>query len=409
VDPSESPPNRLYAENGGFGSKFGATVAVSGDGTTGLVAAPNHDIEPDTPVGYAYLFDLTGDGWRTEAALAPPDPHIFGGFGDSADLSVDGDTALIGESSSVEVRGLTHVFARNDSGWSHETTLETASGVRRFGSMVALSGDGTTAIVGSTGEQTVDIHQRNDSRWRHERTVSVADRGSVNGTGTESSGWSTVGGVAVDEAGTTALVLASPSEEQAGEGRWAVLVFDRTREGWQQATVLTLPSDQPGDRFGTAVELSASGTTAVVAWRVQSQGSSDAIRTILVFDRGTDGWSLQGRFTAEIPEAQAGPSFDVTRNGKTVLVSGDNPGDWAESKTPQAQSQGVPSYSVALYHRKDGEWTRRQSLEPGFATRSFGSPVALASNGTRALIGAPYDEGLSCDAAGTAYVFDIDG
>ena len=53
---------------------FGAKVALSADGTTALVAAPNHAVGAVTNAGTVYVFDNVGGVWTQVAAIDSPVP-----------------------------------------------------------------------------------------------------------------------------------------------------------------------------------------------------------------------------------------------------------------------------------------------------------------------------------------------
>ena len=73
-------------------------------------------------------------------------------FGDSVAVSADGDTALIGGPEDNDLVGAAWVFTRQGSTWTQQGPKLTASdesGQGQFGSSVALSGDGNTALIGA--------------------------------------------------------------------------------------------------------------------------------------------------------------------------------------------------------------------------------------------------------------------
>ena len=82
-----------------------------------------------------------------------------GSFGSSLALSTNGNTALIGGNSDNTCTGAAWVFARSGETWSQQGPKLTAHGEINnglFGINVALSGDGNTALIGATNEQIGD-------------------------------------------------------------------------------------------------------------------------------------------------------------------------------------------------------------------------------------------------------------
>ena len=73
------------------------------------------------------------------------------GFGSSIALTSDGDTALISSLGDNTSRGAAWVFTRTGNTWTQqgaELTGRGEIGPGRFGSATALSADGATAIIG---------------------------------------------------------------------------------------------------------------------------------------------------------------------------------------------------------------------------------------------------------------------
>lgn len=91
-------------------------------------------------------------GYSRQAELTGP-ATMKGGFGSSVALSAGGRTALVGTSSLNGVAGAVYVFTRRGGTWSQTGEL-TASGPasgNQFGTSVALSAGGSTALVGAIG------------------------------------------------------------------------------------------------------------------------------------------------------------------------------------------------------------------------------------------------------------------
>lgn len=115
------------------GLGFGQQVALSSDARTALIGA-----------GYgARAFVNSGDGWVPQGSWLP-------GGGDIA-LSSDGNTALVGNPIESKERGGAYVYVRTGEEWAQqggELLPGGSSGQPQTGDSVALSPDGTTALVG---------------------------------------------------------------------------------------------------------------------------------------------------------------------------------------------------------------------------------------------------------------------
>ncbi len=122
----------------GEGSEFGYSVALSGNGGTGLIGAPEHN----HPEGAAYVVTAS-TGWKEPQELHSQ-AYFFGGH---VALSGEGTTALIGR---TENGG--GVWAYTDTGgkWTLSEELSGSSESADFGPAVALDENGQTALVGSS-------------------------------------------------------------------------------------------------------------------------------------------------------------------------------------------------------------------------------------------------------------------
>jgi hypothetical protein len=88
------------------------------------------------------------------ARLTASDSHSVDEFGHSVAPSATGSTALVGAPAAAG--GTVEVFARRQLVWRRQTRLLPDDGRRgnRFGRSVALSEDGTTALVGAPNNDT---------------------------------------------------------------------------------------------------------------------------------------------------------------------------------------------------------------------------------------------------------------
>ncbi|HYW47512.1 MAG TPA: FG-GAP repeat protein [Bryobacteraceae bacterium] len=142
----------------------GSSVALSFDGNTALVGGTGDN----GSLGAAWVFTRTSGQWTQQGSkLAGSDTFVFRLFGTSVSLSAGGNTALIGGPGGTTAQngcigsshaceagaiGATWVFTRSGGAWSQQGSdlIGTGSATNDVlqGTSVALSGDGSTAIVG---------------------------------------------------------------------------------------------------------------------------------------------------------------------------------------------------------------------------------------------------------------------
>jgi FG-GAP repeat len=352
---------------------FGISVALSATGDTALVGASRDA----GGIGAGWSFRRSGGSWRQESRkLAPPNTFENAGFGLRVALSADGKTALIGGPLDNEGFGAAWVFTRSGSAWRLQAKLKAGHEARpsSFGESVALSADGSTAIVGAPtgglGAGGVWVFTRTGSGWVHQGPKLTA-RGEV---GPGRFGVS----VALSSSGRTAIVGAPLDDNSVG----AVYVFTRTGSGWrQQRSKLTIGNATNQAQFGTSVALSADGTTALVGAPVDDED----VGTAWAFTRSGSAWGNRRELSppGKPGPVQFGDSVALSGRGDTALVGGAN------------DNGDVGTGGVWVFARKGTSWSRQGDAIRGRNERGrggFGSSVAVSRNGTVALVGGYNDD-----------------
>ena len=140
--------------DGTLGSRQGASVSLSADGNTALYGGPNDDsgkgaawvyIRDDQGVWHQQM-KLIGDPTLTGQEYAA-------GQGNSVALSGDGNTAFVGGNQDDQATGAVWVFTRTGTTWTQQAKLVAAGTptLTMQGQSVATSYDGNTLIVGGPG------------------------------------------------------------------------------------------------------------------------------------------------------------------------------------------------------------------------------------------------------------------
>jgi hypothetical protein len=239
-------------------SSFGVRLALSGDGATLLVGG-NQDAGG---VGAAWVFARSGSTWTQQSPkLTASDEQGAANFGVRVALAGDGRTALIGGWNDGGGVGAAWVFTRSGSTWKQQGQKLTANderGAGAFGGGVALSANGDAALIGAE-------HDDNDSgaAWIFTRAGSTWSQRGSKLTGTGHMGNAFFGKtVALSADGTLALIGGHVDNKEAG----AAWVFTRTGTAWiQQGSKLTGSAEIGAGAFGFKLALSADGNTALIA------------------------------------------------------------------------------------------------------------------------------------------------
>jgi len=375
IDPFIQEGAKLTVNEDFYGEGlFGATVALSPDGSTALIGAPGHNV--------VRVFTHTGSTWSEQGPGLTPSEEVGGDVGTVA-LSSDGNTALVGSPYDNDT-GAVWVFTRTGSTWTQQGPKLTGSDETPealFGASVALSSDGNTALIGSPGEPS-----NPGAVWVFTRTGSTWTQQGPKLTGSEEAEGARFGGsVALSSDGNTALIGADGNSYSIG-GAW---VFTRTGSTWTQQGPKLTGEGENQSGFGVSVALSSDGSTALVGGQNDGYDNGAA----WVFTRAGSTWTEQGpklTGTEEIGQSAFGHSVALASNGSTALIGGpsDNGGTgavWVFNGTGSAWTQQGPKLTG--------------SEESGAG--QFGSSVALSADGNTALIGAPLDN----NGKGAVWVF----
>jgi hypothetical protein len=363
---------------GGNGSQMGQSVAVSADGDTALVGGGvDHN-----DLGAAWVFRRVGSTWIQQGRKLVPSDHSGNSseFGISVALSADGNTALIGGSFDDTNKGAAWVFTRTASTWTQRTKLTGApgeNGSANFGQSVALSGDGTVALVGgpadNNGAGAAWLFTGSGSTWVQRQEINPPDRfpaslNTISGIGT---------GVALSSNGNVALI-GGPQDNGNGGSVWVYTRPSQNATTWTEAKKILTPLDEVSPQasgFGNAIALSSDGSTALIGG--DDDGSTGAA---WVFTGAGANWNEQAKLTGNGVNGAPpnfGNSVSISSDGNTAAVGAnqDDGGDGA----------------VFLFARSGANWTQLGSrLKGAGATRSaFGTGVALASDGNTLMVGAP--------------------
>ena len=203
--------------------------------------------------------------------------------------------------------------------------------------------------------------------------------------------------VALSPEGTTALIGGPADNEGAG----AAWVFTRTSGVWtQQGEKLTGGGEGGAGAFGTSVALSAEGNTAVIGAPADNEGTGAA----WVFTRTSGVWTQQGpKITAKSGEETENGRIRRKRGARRRQRRQHHPDRRPRQRRRHRRRVGLHPRERRL--DPAGRQTGGQSGEETEKEGEFGASVALSTETTTsttyALIGAP----ANSKATGAAWVF----
>ncbi len=316
--------------SGSGGGVSVSSVAVSGDGNTVLVGWEGMY----GGSGAVWVITRSGSTWTQQSVPLHSSGEVGDGeFGSSVALSADGNTALIGGRSDNGGVGAAWVFTRSGSTWTQDGGKLLAMdevGDGYFGSTVALSADGNAALIG--GE---DDNGGVGAAWVFAPSgVGWAQDGSkLTGDGEVGDGY-LGSSVALSADGNTALI--GGSGDNGGVG--AAWVLTRSGSTWaQQGSKLTGNGEVGDGGFGSGVALSADGNTALIG----GSGDNGGVGAAWVLTRSGSTWAQQGsKLTGngEVGDGGFGSDVALSSDGYTGLVEGADAGGWVFVLPPAVSS-----------------------------------------------------------------------
>jgi hypothetical protein len=357
----------------------GSSVALSGDGNAAILGG----LRDSSNAGAAWIFSRSGGAWAQKGSKQVGAGAVgTAQQGFSVALSADGSTAIVGGPGNNANAGAAWVFTL---GGNVKLPLGSgAVGTAEQGYSVALSADGYTAIVGGPFDNShagaAWVFTQSGGVWTQQGSKLVGG-GAVGGADQGLS-------VALSADGNTAIV--GGPFDNAGVG--AAWVFTQSGGVWTAGgTKLPLGSGAVGiAEQGASVALSADGSTAIVGGDGDNSGAGAA----WVFTRSGSVWTQQGPKlvgSGAVGAAEQGQSVALSADGNTAIVGGYGDNSDAGAAWVFARSGG-------------GVWTQQGpklfgSGAVGAAIQ--GISVALSADGTTAIVAGSQDNSL----VGAAWVF----
>lgn len=368
--------------------ELGVGVALSRDGAIALAGATQASCAAGLDCGAVYAYFGNGGTFSGGTKLTASDAAQNDGFGRAIALSADGSTALIGAPGKSCLAGTgcgaVYVFTRSGGVWSQvaKLTAADASTNAQFGSAVALSADGTEALVGAPFAGcpagifcgVAYVFTGGGASWTEDVRLTPPDLAAADNFGES---------VALSADGTTALVGKPADTCGLGFGCGAAYLYMGGGASWLQIKKLTAADPQAHSDFGWSVALSGDGGYALVGRGSFDCAAGQDCGTAHVFTRAS-AWSQVARLapTTEAAFAEFGISVALTDDAGTALIS-------ASGEPCGAGQCGA----VFVFANAAGTWTQRQELTAAAPVDSsqLGTSVALANSGDLALAGANFE------------------
>jgi tartrate dehydratase beta subunit/fumarate hydratase class I family protein len=419
---------------GNGGTLLGDSVALSGDGLTMAVGAPNESSnakgingnQNDTSVysaGAVYVFTRRNatSPWTQQAYVKASTPQTAAEFGHVVNLSADGNTMAVSayfeasaskgingneSDTSIPQAGAVYVFTRRGTTWTQQAYIKASNTGEagtdgnfgdgdQFGFSMSLSDDGNTLAVGANAE---------DSNAK-----------GINGN------------------------QADNSMQSAG----AAYIFVRTGTAWTQQAYVKAPNTTANVQFGYSVALSADGNTFAVS-AFDEAGSSRAVvngptgpfpggrngtGAIYVYTRSGTTWALQSYLKASNAENgdSLGVIVSISDDGNTIvggildedcMSTGVNPSNPCDNDVKDDTSVGA----VDVFIRQGTQWAQQAFIKASNTGKEdwFGSRLQISGDGNTLAVSAQLEDSAaqgingkqdddSAQEAGAVYLFTRNG
>jgi hypothetical protein len=313
---------KIVASDPSNNSNFGNSVSIADDGDTVIVGAQGES-SGGTSAGAAYIYTRSGVTWTQTQKLTASDPQANDQFGHFVSISGDGETAIIGapfEDTGGSNAGAAYIFTRGGETWTEQQKIQAgdAGTNDQFGISVSISNDGDTAIVGADledggGDQrgAAYIFTRSGVDWTQTQKLTGSD-----GADYDAFGYS----VAISTDGSTAIVGAYfHDHNEAFTYNGSSYIFTRSGEVWTEQQELVTDNLTDGAQFGYAVSISGNGNTVVIS-AVNDVGFFEG--SAFVFTRSNNEWSecIKLKSNDANEDHNFSESIAISSDGNTAIV-----------------------------------------------------------------------------------------
>ena len=401
----------LGTDNSGTISQFNLPVNNTNDfivqphasnaATFGLTFTVNDGINTATSAAQAFTLSFLPDWSSTtqQAKLQASDAQANDKFSHSVAISSDGSTAIVGamsEDTGGAERGAAYIFTRSGTSWSQQAKVQASAAVNyaQFGISVDISNDGNSVIIGAiyqaSNKGAAYIFTRSGTTWSQQAELTASDGASV-----DQLGWN----VSISGDGNTAIAGAR-RQDTGGSDTGAAYIFTKSGTTWSQEAKIQATAKTAGDEFGYTVSLSDNGNTALVTAPFEDTQYADT-GCAYIFTRSGTTWSQQALIQSDDNAAYG--SF-----GYASAISGD--GDTAIVGYQKESTSGSDSGSAYIFTRSGTSWSQEAEIQSSDIQSGdyYGWSVSISNSGNVAAVGA-VTEDTTASNAGSVYIFSRSG
>ena len=377
--PNTQQGNKLSVLTAGTTAKLGTAVAISADGNTTVIGAP----DDDAGIGAVYIFNRINNSWQQTAKLTGTytGSNINAKQGSAVAISADGTKVAFGTPGNNNNAGGIYVFSKNGASWMQEAYVIPYDmvGAARIGTSISMAANGGIIVAGGMNDNSNRgaswVFVQKDEIWQQLQAKLTATDATTNAQQGSA--------VAISADSTTIAVGALRDNNYIG----AFWIYKRNATGiYSQQGNKFLPTQIIGAaQIGTSISISADGKiVAVGASKDNSRGA------VWMYALQNNQYIQESKITNSTSaiNSQFGFSTSLSANGNTLLVGNNltdtqNGASWQYTKP----SNGWANTSPTLIQGTGSVGAAQQ-----------GSSVAISADETTSIIG-----GLNDDAQRGAF------
>ncbi|NPV02378.1 MAG: hypothetical protein HPY53_13470 [Brevinematales bacterium] len=377
-------PEKLYPSDATVNADFGGSLAISADGDTIVVgASSSYGIIAGS--GAAYVYHWNGSAWETDKLFAMDGATNFK-FGCSVAVSSNGETIIVGSyrnSNQCSTCGAVYLFHWSGTEWETNKFIPADGEVYdQFGYSVALSADGNKIAVGAYGDDDNGSSSGSVYLFKWNATGWLTNKiVPSDGGANYEFGFS----VALSADGNT-LAVGTPHDCDPIALAGSVYRFYWNGFVWLTNKFLVADAGVL-DRFGYSVAVSADGNTIV-----SSVYKKNKVYRLC--------WNGAGWESVELSPLDAvnedyfGYKVSVSADGNTIVGS-------------SFYNDGIATNSGAVYafHWNGSFWlTNKFTPLDGASDDYFGASVAISADGIKIAGAAMGDDDMGAET-GSLYIY----
>ncbi len=255
----------------------------------------------------------------------------------------------------------------------------------QFGSVVAISGDGNTLVVGASTEKsnatTIDGDQTNNSlsnagaayvfvksgsSWIQQAYLKANDTAAGNAFGYT---------VAISDDGDDIIVGAVTKQK--------AYIFTRSGTTWTQQASFQGTNITTSDQFGVSVSMSDDGNRVAVGASHQ-EVSVDSSGAVYVFDRNDTSWSETVSLKASNPDFNDafGKSVALSGDGITLAVGAPSEDSNTTGINSTPNNSGSSSGAVYIFKYANSTWSQQAYIKTAAAGSTYlGGAISISDDG----------------------------